>query len=152
MKEIRREVKVTEEFISYESIDGKRFKQKEDCLAWEKTYKCTIRTAFQKIPQIKTGCETAGLMGSAEDDVVILKPRDMNDIIVINAYGKMINCCSELLTQEDIGKVLMIYTGWEEDWFTVYYMDRCLEVLTKQYNDFKEQLEALQKGKENDEK
>lgn len=145
MKEIKKEVQRTEEVITYVAIDGKEFKNKEDCKKWEESYECTIRASFNKIPQIKTSCESTGVIGLADETIIILKPRNIYDINVINAYGNLINSFSEPLTQDDIGKYLMIYTGYEEDWFTVYYMDIYLEELINKYNNFKKQVEEIEK-------
>lgn len=147
MKKIVKEIQRTEEIITYESVDGKKFKTKEDCERWEKSYECTIRMSFNKIPQVKTSCESTGIMGSAEDTIVVLKPRNMEDISVINAYGNIIDSFAEPLTQDDIGKYLMLYTGWDEDWFAVHYMDAYLQELINNYNNFKMQIEEHENDK-----
>lgn len=42
MKKIVKEVQRIEEIFTYESIDGRVFKTKEDCKKWEESYECII--------------------------------------------------------------------------------------------------------------
>lgn len=147
MIEIKKEVQRTEEIITYVSVDGKEFKTKEDCEKWEKSYEGTIRAALKEIPHFKTYCEDAYIVSFPSERVIVLKPRNMEDIMVINAYGKIINSFTEPLTQDDIGEVLMIHTGCDEDWFEVYRMDAYLQEVINNYNNFKMQIEEHENDK-----
>lgn len=144
MKEIRKEIQRIEEVITYESVDGRVFNTKEDCKKWEESYECTIRAAMKKIPQIETDCGDIFIVNPPEERVIVLKPRNIEDIEVINAYGRIIDNYTELLTQDDIGKLLMIYTGYDEDWFMIYYMDKYLKEINNKFDDFKEQINQLE--------
>ena len=80
----------------------------------------------------------------AEERVIVLKPRNIEDIEVINAYGRIIDNYTGLLTQDDIGKLLMIHTGYDEDWFMIYYMDKYLKEINNKFDNFKEQINQLE--------
>ena len=148
MIEIKTEVQRTEEIITYVSVDGKEFETKEDCERWEKSYEGTICAALKEIPHVKTYCGDAYIASYPGEHVIVLKPRNMEDIMIINAYGKIINNFIEPLTQEDVGKVLMIHTGYDEDWFEVYRMEKYLKEITTRFNDFKERINQLEAEKE----
>ena len=120
------------------------FNTKEDCKKWEESYECTIRAAMKKIPQIETDCSATFIVYPSEERVIVLKPRNIEDIEVINAYGRIIDNYTELLTQDDIGKLLMIHTGYDEDWFMIYYMDKYLKEINNKFDDFKEQINQLE--------
>lgn len=145
MKEIRKEIQRIEEVIKYESVDGREFNTKEDCKKWEESYECTIRAAMKKIPQIETDCSDIFIVNPPEERVIVLKPRNIEDIKVINAYGKMLDNFTEPLTQDDIEKILMIYTGYNEDWFVIYRTDKYLKEINSRFDDFKEQINRLER-------
>lgn len=144
MKKIVKEVQRIEEVIKYESVDGRVFNTKEDCKKWEESYECTIRAAMKKIPQIETDCSDTFIVSPPEERVIVLKPRNIEDIEVINAYGRIIDNYTGLLTQDDIGKLLMIHTGYDEDWFMIYYMDKYLKEINNKFDNFKEQINQLE--------
>lgn len=143
MKRIVREVQISEE--AYVSVDGKEFKTREACEKWEKSYEYTIKTALKNIPQIQTICGDAFIVSPYDSDVLILKPRNMDDIKVINAYGMIIteDSLSDPLTQDDIDKLIMIETGFEEDCFFVYRMEEYLQAINDSYKKFKEKMEDI---------
>lgn len=144
MKEIRKEVQRTEEIITYESVDGKIFKTKEDCERWEKSYEFTIRAAIGKIPQIETNCGNSFIVSPSESEVLVLKPRNMEDINVINAYGMILEgSVSNPLTQDDIGNIVMIETGFGEDCFYMYRMEEYLQCIIDTYAKIRTNMEKL---------
>lgn len=139
IKEVK-EVVVRTEYIA---VDDTVFKTKEDCEQWEKSYKCTLSNSMKKIPHIETNGEDAYLQcGNYDEEVWIVKPRDFEDIKVINAYTEtMYYGCKANLTQEDIGKMIALNFGYDHDWCGIYKLDECLNNIKKQYERFEKEIE-----------
>ena len=101
-KESRKEEKIiyTDIFIAN---DGTEFKTQEECEQYEKSWEGTISVSFQKVPHTKT-TEMRWLgdwAGSEEFDIYLIKPRNLDDIRVINEYFNLSS--SQMLTQDNIG-------------------------------------------------
>lgn len=130
--------------IKYISFDGKEFETEEDCEMWEKSYKRTIQAAFDKIPHVKTNCGDTYIVAPCDDNVLILKPRNIDDIKIINTYGMIIDGrTSNPLSQDDVGKLIMIETGFNEDWFHIYRMEKYLQNIIDSYKEFEKLIEEL---------
>lgn len=143
MKKIVKEVQRIEEVITYKSVDGKVFKTKEDCEKWEKSYEFTIRESLKKIPQIETNCGNTFIVSPFESEVLVLKPRNMEDINVINAYGMILRETFEPLTQDDINNIIMVETGFGEDSFYIYKMEEYLQCIIDTYTEIRTNMERL---------
>lgn len=87
---------------------------------------------MKAIPHVETNGEDVYLQcGLCDDEVWIVKPRDFEDIKVINAYTEATCCgCKSNLTQDYIGKMLALNFGCDHDWCGVYRL-KVLEMLTK---------------------
>ena len=44
---------VTETIVTFIASDGEVFENEEDCATYEKSYVCTIKTCFKKIPHLE---------------------------------------------------------------------------------------------------
>lgn len=113
-KELRKEEKViyTDVFIAN---DGTEFTTQEECEKYEKSWECTISASFKKIPHIKrTEFEWLGEWAGSEDfDVYLIKPRNLDDVRIINEYFKLSQ--NEMLTQDNIGIECFIE---KESWYS----------------------------------
>lgn len=137
MKEIRKEV------ITYESVDGNVFETKEDCLAWEKTYAC-----IEKIPHKNVNGEILP-NSNYDDNVMVLIPRNIEDINVINAYLNNIDSYNlNRLTQEDIGKTICINFGYDYDFYIIYKYPDILENIKRTMDNIETEIkEQIEEGK-----
>ena len=143
MKKVEKEIQKIQKVITYISEDGLEFSSEENCKEWENSYKGTLCKAFNVIPHIETNGDSSYLRGGQEDDCVwVLKPRHFDDIKVINAYTKTFTGTSAALTQDDIGVLMMINFGCNNDWCDVYRVDNYLKKIQNTFNKFKETLEG----------
>lgn len=143
MKKVEKEIQKTEKIITYVSDDGQEFASEESCREWENSYKGTLWKAFNVIPHIETNGDDSYIQSSNYDDCVwVLKPRNFEDIKVINAYTKTFVGESADLTQDDIGILLMINFGYDNDWCDVYRVDNYLKKIQNTFDKFKETIEG----------
>ena len=152
MRKIGKEITTKTSVTEYEASDGKIFKNEEDCKKWEESYICTITNCFKKIPQTPVNGDHSYLSSSEYDDEVItIMPRDLEDIKVINAYIKATTCGTELkITHESVGRVLLLNFGCDHDWCTYYDLDKHFDQIKKDYEEYKNRINKLVNGKEND--
>lgn len=138
------EIKETKEVVirtEYVAVDGTVFRTKEECEKWEKSYECTLTQSIKAIPHIETNGEDAYLQcGNMDDEVWIVKPRDFEDIKVINAYTETCACKNAGLTQDDIGKTIALNFGYDHDWCGVYRLERYLEGIRNAYERFENKI------------
>lgn len=141
------EVKETREVVvrtEYVAVDGTVFASRENCEKWEKSYECTLTQSMKAIPHIETNGETAYLQGGNDsDEVWIVKPRDFEDIKIINAYTETL-CygCKSNLTQDDIGKMIALNFGYDHDWCGVYRLEGYLESIRNTYEKFENKIDG----------
>lgn len=143
------EIKETREVVvktEYIAIDGTVFRTKEECEQWEKSYKCTLTCSMKKIPHIETNGEDAYLQCSnCDENVWVLKPRNFEDIKVINAYTEHCCGCNANLTQDDIGTLLALNFGYDYDWCDVLKIKKYLAEINKAYNEFENKIDGNNK-------
>ena len=143
MKKVEKEIQKTEKIITYVSDDGLEFVSEENCREWENSYRCTLRKALKEIPHIETNGDDSYIQGGKYDDYVwVFKPRNFEDIKVINAYTETFTGTSADLTQDDIGVLLMINFGYDYDWCDVYRVDNYLKKIQNTFDEFKETIEG----------
>lgn len=138
VKEMKQVVVKTE----YIAVDGTVFTDKEQCEKWEKSFKCTLTKAMKQIPHVETFAEKAHIPCSNYDENVwVLKPRNFEDIKVINAYTE--HCCgyNADLTQDDIGMLLALNFGYDYDWCDVLKIEKYLAEIKKAYNEFENEID-----------
>lgn len=106
-KEIR-ERQITEKTEVFIASDGSEFSTKVECENYEKSWECTIKASFQKVPQVKiTEYELLGCYAGCEDYAIyLMKPRNLDDIRIINSY--FILSEEKMFTQDDINKECVV--------------------------------------------
>ena len=131
MKKIQMEVKNYVDI--YVSIDGREFDKKEDCEAWEKSYKGTMAASWQLIKKESVSACNIGLPCSwDEHECYVIKPTSLDEITLINAYMKSStydNC--GMLTINHIGKLVALNFGYDHDYCDIYVLDEHLATITK---------------------
>ena len=134
MKTIQREVKTYENI--YVSIDGKEFKNESDCKAWENSYKGTLAASWNDIKKIEANSCLLGLMYSSDDhECYVIKPKDIEEITLINAYIASVTCDNTIrLTTEYIGQLVAFDFGYDRDYCDIYilknHIDRMMDYIS----------------------
>ena len=100
MKKI--EKTITTSKTIYQAIDGAQFESEQSCKDWESRLQCTINAAWNKIPKTEIPFCDLFWSGCDDDILVIVKPRDIEDVKIINMQCNLSE--KECLTQEDIGR------------------------------------------------
>jgi hypothetical protein len=117
MKKIQREETVVVRKDIYVSVDGREFTNEADCKAWESSYKCTLEASWKLIKKEEVNPCSLGLYGASEDhECYVIKPKDLNEIVLINAYIKSTTDSGEELTIEHIGQLVALNFGWDHDY------------------------------------
>ena len=143
MKKICKEVKTYKDV--YVSVDGKEFNNEADCKEWEASYKGTLAASWKLIKKIEV-CDTRlGLPYSNDDhECYILKPQNLDEITLINAYIASSTSDKTTLTTEHIGKLIALNFGYDHDYCDVDILsDHIKEVsdyVSKLENDIQELL------------
>lgn len=142
MKKIENEVVVKTIETVYEAIDGNRFDSEEACKEWEKSYKCTVKVSWDKIPKQKiNSCDFGLAYADCDYNCFMVIPRNMNDIVAINAFIKMkVNTEDSFLSAENIGKAMVLNFGFDYDWCDVYEMENRLAFLNRMWKETAEKL------------
>lgn len=138
MKKIQREeTKVIYKDI-YVSVDGKEFTNEADCKAWEESYRGTLEASWKLIEK-KEVCDCDyGIAWSSDDhECYAIKPKNLDEIVLINAYIKATTYNEGTLTTKHIGELLILNFGYDHDYCDVY-------VLADHFAKIKEQIAKLE--------
>lgn len=152
-KELRKEEKIiyTDVFIAN---DGTEFKTQEECEKYEESWAGTISASFQKVPHVKT-TEMYWLgnwSGSEDFDIYLIKPRNLDDIRIINEYFKLSQ--SDMLTQDNIGNECCIGKDYWDGGYGHLYKDGIevqIKAAQKSIETMRKELENFGKEKETEE-
>ena len=142
---------VTETIVTFIASDGKEFKNEEDCTKYEKSYACTIKTCFKKIPHLQKAASSLYMQyGNEEDEAYMLIPRNIEDVCAVN---RILDYCDGIygsigqtpgrLTQVDIGKTILInfgYEGMESGWYTMLRKDEYLNRISDELNKYETEI------------
>lgn len=142
---------VTETIVTFIASDGKEFKNEEDCAKYEKSYVCTIKTCFKKIPHLEKAASSLYMQyGNEEDEAYMLIPRNIEDVCAVN---RILDYCDGIygtigqtpgrLTQDDIGKTILInfgYEGMESGWYTMLRKDEYLKRISDELNKYETEI------------
>ena len=103
---------------------------------WENNDLEILYERFDEIPQRLTlGKEVC--VGHNYDDILIIKPRNLEDIKVINTYINKAYNLTTNLTQDDIDEVIIINLGCVgANYCEVYHIANCLDNMTKIIEEF----------------
>lgn len=133
MKKIQREVKTYTDI--YVSVDGKEFTNEADCKAWEKSYKGTLEASWKLIKKIEVNTCDLGLPWSNDDyECYVLRPKNLDEICLINAYIESSTSYNGILTSEFIGRTIALNFGYDHDYCDVYVLEEHLSGIA-QYID-----------------
>lgn len=146
------EIKETKEIIvktEYIAADGKVFNDAETCKEYEKSYKGTISASFKKIPQLVDVINYEYIPWANDcSTIVSIIPRSFDDIVIINAYVESTFNIDCKLTQESIGKMIILAIGECNDWCDIYDADDFLESIIKNFTECKAKMTSLEEAKE----
>jgi hypothetical protein len=142
MKMIKQEVKTYKAI--YVSVDGKEFDNEADCKAWEKSYKGTLEASWKLIKKIEVSDCALGLPWSSDDhECYVLKPKNLDEITLLNAYIESSTCSKGLLTAQHIGELIVLNFGYDHDYCDVYELADHLKSITEYIGRMNEKINEL---------
>lgn len=138
------ETKMVEEKITkFVAIDGTVFDSEDKCKEWEGKLECTINAAWNNIPKSDISFEELFPSGCSDDYFVMVVPRDMDDIKIINMYCYLSG--DECLTQRDIGKSIL-FTHYDSDYYRYKGSYKTIiEDITKGFDTLSDNIEVYAK-------
>ena len=143
MKKIQREETKVIYTDIYVSVDGKEFTNEADCKAWENSYRGTLEASWKLIDKKEVSDCDYGMPWSSEDnECYAIKPKNLDEIVLINAYISGTTSVEGKLTTQHIGKLLLLNFGYDHDWCDAYVLEDHLAKLTERIA----QLEAEMNG------
>lgn len=117
MRKIQREETKVVYTDIYVSADGREFTNEADCKAWESSYRCTIETSWKLIDKKEIcNCDYGFSYSSEDHECYAIKPKNLDEIVLINAYIKATTGDNGMLTTEHIGKLLVLNFGYDHDY------------------------------------
>lgn len=120
MKKIQREETKVIYTDIYVSVDGREFTNEADCKAWEKSYEGTITASWKLLNKKEVcNCDYGFAWSSDDHECYAIKPKNLDEIVLINAYIKATTGSNTTLTTEHIGKVCILNFGYDHDWCDV---------------------------------
>jgi hypothetical protein len=131
MRKIQREEAKVIYTDIYVSVDGKEFTNEKDCREWETSYRGTIEASWQLINKKKVYNTDYGIPWSSDDhECYAIKPKNLDEIVLINAYIKATTSNDGRLTTEHIGKLLMLDFGYDHDYCDIWELSKRVEAIT----------------------
>lgn len=143
MKKIQREEKIYKDI--YVSKDGKEFDSEAACKQWEKSYEGTLTASWNLIEKIPVCDGDLGIPWSSEDhECYVLKPKNLDEITLINAYISCTTSDSGGLTAQNIGNLILLNFGYDHDYCDAYvlsdHVKKISDYISKLENDIQEKL------------
>lgn len=130
MKKIKREVTTYKDI--YVSVDGKEFFNEADCKEWEKSYKGTLEASWKLVKKLEVNDCDLGLPWACDDhECYVIKPKDLEEIALINAYIKCVTGDNGILTTQHIGKLVALNFGYDREFCDVADIEDHLKNITK---------------------
>lgn len=130
MKKIQREVTISKDI--YVSVDGKEFTNEADCKAWENSYKGTLEASWQLINKKRVYDTDYGIPWSSEDhECYAIKPKNLDEIVLINAYIKATTDNEGRLTTEHIGQLIMLDFGYDHDYCDIWVLSERVDAIVR---------------------
>ena len=131
MKKIQREETKVIYTDIYVSVDGKEFTNEEDCRRWENSYNGTLEASWKLINKKGVCGSDFGISWCCDDhECYIVKPKSIDEIILINAYIESSTSNKGTLTTNDVGKLLLLNFGYDHDWCDVHILADVLKNIT----------------------
>lgn len=136
MKKIEKEYTRVEKEIYFEAWDGERFKNEDDCLAYESNALGVLGKKVERFRVAKTSeyCfyEPFGV-GGEDYDVEVYRPANAKDLESLNLYMNMYNKDVALLTDDYIGKDVIVFFSYDRDLWSAKTFDEMIDELRKHY-------------------
>lgn len=133
MRKIQREETKVVYTDIYVSVDGKEFTNEADCKAWENSYRGTLEASWALIDKKKVCDCDFGIPWSSEDhECYAIKPKNLDEIVLINAYIKAKTGDNGKLTTNHIGKLLILNFDYDYDFCDVDVLTEHLARVTEQ--------------------
>ena len=130
MKKIQKEIKTYENV--YVSVDGKEFSNEADCKAWESSYKGTLASSWTLMKKTEANAANLGIPGGCDDyECYIIKPENLDDIVLLNAYIESSTYSGGMLTNQHIGQILIINFGYDHEYCDIYTMAEHMNAITE---------------------
>lgn len=132
MRKIQREeTKVIYKDI-YVSVDGREFENEADCKAWESSYRGTLEASWKLIEKKEVYDTEYGIPWSNEDhECYAIKPKNLDEIVLINAYIKATTGNDGILTTNHIGTLLILDFSYDHDYCDVWDLKEQFEKITE---------------------
>lgn len=138
MRKIQREETKVVYTDIYVSVDGKEFTNEADCKAWETSYRGTLEASWKLIKKKEVYDTEYGIPWSSEDhECYAIKPKNLDEIVLINAYIKATTGDDGRLTTKHIGELIILDFGYDHDYC-------CLWVLSEQLAKITERIAKLE--------
>ena len=138
MKKIQREetqVIVKDVFVS---VDGKEFTNEADCKAWETSYRGTLEASWALIDKKKVCDCDFGIPWSSEDhECYAIKPKNLDEIVLINAYIKATTNNDGRLTMEHIGQLIVLDFGYDYDYCDIWVLSEHVDAIIRNIDKLK---------------
>lgn len=139
MKKIQKDVVIKKDV--FVSIDGMEFNNEADCREWETSYKGTMAASWNLIKKIKANpCELGVPYANEDDECYMIKPKNLEEITLINAYIRSSTSCDIKLTTDHIDKAVIIDFGYDHDWCHVYIVENLINNITKKAAELESKL------------
>lgn len=141
MKKIQKREEIVKYTDIYVSVDGREFTNEADCREWETSYKGTLEASWKLINK-KQVCDCDyGIPWSSEDhECYAIKPKNLDEIVLINAYIKATTYDEGKLTTAHIGKLLMLDFGYDHEACYIHDFVEHLAKITEQISNLDAEL------------
>lgn len=129
MRKINKEIKTYETI--FVSVDGREFKTEADCKTWETSYKGTLTASWQLIKKIEINDVCLGIPYSNDaHECYLIRPKDIDEIALINAYIQATTCGDIVLNSSHIGRLTALNFGYDHDYCEAYIVDGIIADIT----------------------
>ena len=135
MKKIEHVSMVERKSVYYEALDGTYFDTQEECENYDKSAKCVITAKFKELVLKETNAYYMFPGGNEDNAAYLVKPETDHDIDTVRQFEAMIGLkynsdYTPTVTKDMKGKVLVVITGYDNDWIDIRSIDRILEDIT----------------------
>ena len=133
------------EVVTYKNVyisdDGREFEDENSCKEWEKSYKGTLNASWNLIKKVSVDASRIGFPGGCSDEeCYVLRPKDMNEIILLNAYIRSsTGYNTDILNINHIGKMIVLNFGYDHDYCSYYIV----EEIIKEISNYASEVETI---------
>lgn len=119
----------------YVANDGTEFCTKEDCIKYEKTYACALKSRLMAMAINEDSEENMFARGSCNSSVMVVIPRSEKDIDTIKQYaigmGHTEEQISTRISDADINMPVTITIGYNNDWCYIQTVSSLVDFITR---------------------